>query len=79
MPKRILHAKVEQKTIVVKKWFVYSTNREHCFGEEIALGYFPASYVCGCLTCSPKMALPPPLFDEPFVATIPRDEAQPLK
>ena len=75
MPRRILHAKVEQKTIVVKKWFVYSTNREYCFKEEIEQGYFPSSHVCGCNACSPKMELPPPLFEEPFVVTIPKHEA----
>ena len=74
MPKRILHAKVEQKTVVVKKWFVYSANREHCFLDEINLGYFPASYVCGCSACSPKMELPAPIFEEPFVVTIPKHE-----
>ena len=75
MPKRILHAKVEQKTVVVKKWFVYSTNREHCFHEEIQMGYFPSTHVCGCRSCSPTMELPDPLFDPPFVVTIPKHEA----
>ncbi len=69
MPKRILHARIEQKTIVVKKWFVYSTNREHCFIDEISKGYFGPEHVCGCTRCSPEIELPQPLFDHPFVAT----------
>jgi len=74
MPRRILHAKVEQKLIVLKKWIVYSTNREHCFKDEIARGYFGSGHICGCHACDPQMVLPLPHFEEPFVVRVPKHE-----
>lgn len=44
------------------RWIVYSTNREHCFAEEISKGYFGLNHQCGCNVCDRQMELPMPVF-----------------
>jgi len=44
------------------RWQVYSTNREHCFAEEIAKGYFGLNHCCGCTSCDKQLTLPLPAF-----------------
>lgn len=49
-------------TKVKAQWVVYSTNREHCFKEEIQKGYFGSNHCCGCTSCDKQMQLPMPEF-----------------
>ncbi len=44
------------------RWVVYSTNREHCFAEEISKGYFGLNHQCGCNSCDKQLELPMPVF-----------------
>lgn len=49
---------------VAARWMVYSTNREHCFKEEIASGYFGPNHSCGCKWCDKQLKLPMPIFTQ---------------
>ncbi len=46
-------------------WILYSTNREHCFLDEIRLGYFGPRHHCGCKYCDPQLVAPKPQFTPP--------------
>jgi len=59
MPKRkILKEKEIEVTTVNKLWIVYSTNRDHCFLDEISRGLFPQTYTCGCNACFQELPRP---------------------
>ncbi len=65
MPIRKRVARIEPRVISQKIWLVYSTNRQHCFLEEIRGGFFGPSHRCGCESCDPLLALPIPEFTQP--------------
>lgn len=64
MPKRkkeILRA-LPPDAKVKARWMVYSSNREHCFNDEIQRGYFGSDHYCGCRSCDPQLEIPTPIF-----------------
>ncbi len=65
MPRKRQSANVEHTVVIKKIWIVYSTNRQHCFAEEIRGGFFGPNHRCGCTACEPVLVLPMPQFTTP--------------
>ncbi len=65
MPRKRESVKVEHRILSRAIWVVYSTNRQHCFLEEIRGGFFGPNHRCGCTACDPQLTLPEPGFMPP--------------